>query len=121
MRSADVYKASQDVAAFMAEQLGDVRAARAREIERAVRESRSRVRVHPPTPENETDHASPHVTDNVASGSRPCSAKFSDETRPGESDRDSSSATLNLNAVEPPVADSDLACALTVSAPERSP
>jgi serine/threonine protein kinase len=121
MRTADVYRTSQDVAAFMAEHLGHVRAARAREIERAVRESRSRMRVHPPTPENETDLASPHVTDNVASGSRLCSAQFSHETRPGEGDRDSASATLNLSVAEAPVADSDVGCALTVSAPEGSP
>jgi len=45
MRSADVYATREDVAAFMTELMGSARVMRTRDIENAVRESRSRVRV----------------------------------------------------------------------------
>jgi serine/threonine protein kinase len=45
MRAADIDTSREDVAAFMAEHLGEARAMRTREIEHAVRESRARMRV----------------------------------------------------------------------------
>ena len=45
MHEADVYATREDVAAFMNEVMGDARAKRSQEIEHAVRESRSRMRV----------------------------------------------------------------------------
>jgi TolA-binding protein len=45
MRDADVYATHEDVAAFMADHLGEGRATRTREIGHAVRESRARMRV----------------------------------------------------------------------------
>jgi tetratricopeptide (TPR) repeat protein len=45
MRAAEIHTTREDVAAYMAENLGTVHAARAREIDHAVRESRARMRV----------------------------------------------------------------------------
>jgi serine/threonine-protein kinase len=45
MRAADIHTSCEDVAAFMEEHLGAAHAARSREIEGAVRESRARMRV----------------------------------------------------------------------------
>jgi serine/threonine-protein kinase len=45
MRAADIHTSREDVAAFMEEHLGAAHAARSREIEGAVRESRARMRV----------------------------------------------------------------------------
>ncbi len=48
MRAADVHATREDVAAFMMGLMGGARAIRSKDIENAVRESRSRVRVEPP-------------------------------------------------------------------------
>jgi serine/threonine protein kinase len=80
MRAADIYATREDVAAFMAEHLGEARAIRTREIENAVRESRARMRVELAHTENASEPALPIAQNDLANGLPVLSAESSDES-----------------------------------------
>jgi serine/threonine protein kinase len=110
MQSADILATRDDVAAFMVEHLGEVRAARTREIELAVRESRARMRVELAHPESVSGLALPIGPTNPAGESSVVSADswnvpIDVESVPKEPRRRPSAfPTVVIEASQPPIA-----------------
>jgi hypothetical protein len=109
MRSADVQATRDDVAAFMMEHLGEVRAGRTREIEYAVRESRARMRVEIAHAESVSGLALPIGPTSPPGESRVVSADSWDvpldfESRPDKARRPSGYPTVVIAEPQRPLA-----------------
>jgi serine/threonine protein kinase len=78
MRDANAYTTREDVAAFLTDRLGEVRAIRTREIEHAVRESRARMRVEMARTESSSMPVMPAVHDARVAGLAPIATESFD-------------------------------------------